>query len=127
MKPLLRKLSRNQQTAYRSAYGSRRRLAPPAMIYGTTFHWPKKRRLKGKPYDSDHKANFYRCIRKGGLPVSDVFSHVQAMNTCYLCGIAARLGRVIQSVSKTEKISGDEQAAAFFARRPRQGFEIPRV
>ena len=38
---------------------------------------------KGKPYES-HKRNFYRCLREGGLPVSDVFSHVQAMNTCHL-------------------------------------------
>jgi len=74
-----------------------------------------------------HKANFYRCIRDGGLPISDVFSHVQAMNTCHLCGIAARLGRVIKWNPKTETIVGDEQAAAFFARQPRQGFEIPRV
>jgi predicted dehydrogenase len=74
-----------------------------------------------------HKANFYRCIREGGLPISDVFSHVQAMNTCHLCGIAARLGRVIKWDPKAEKILGDDQAAAFFARTPRHGFEIPRV
>jgi predicted dehydrogenase len=74
-----------------------------------------------------HKANFYRCIREGGLPISDAFSHVQAMNTCHLCGIAARLGRKIQWDPKAEKILGDDQAATFFARTPRKGFEIPRV
>ncbi len=74
-----------------------------------------------------HKANFYRCIREGGLPISDVFSHVQAMNTCHLCAIAARLGRTIHWDPKAEKITGDDQAAAFFARTPRQGFEIPHV
>jgi predicted dehydrogenase len=74
-----------------------------------------------------HKANFYRCIREGGLPISDVFSHVQAMNTCHLCAIAARLGRKIRWDPKAEKIIGDDQAAAFFARRARAGFEIPRV
>lgn len=81
---------------------------------------------KGKPHER-HKENFYRCIREGGLPVSDVFSHVQALNTCHLCAIAARLGRVIHWDPKAEKILGDDQAAALFARRPRQGFEIPRV
>ncbi len=81
---------------------------------------------KGKPFES-HKQNFYRCIREGGLPVSDVFSHVQTMNVCHLCAIAARLGRVIRWDPKAEKITGDEQAAAFFARQPRPGFEIPRV
>ena len=45
---------------------------------------------KGKPYEG-HTDNFYRCIRESGLPVSDVFSHVMAMNTCHLTAIAARL------------------------------------
>ena len=81
---------------------------------------------KGKAFEG-HKNNFYRCIREGGLPVSDVFSHVQAMNTCHLCAIAARLGRTIKWDPKAEKIVGDDQAAAFFARVPREGYEIPRV
>ena len=81
---------------------------------------------RGKPYEG-HKENFYRCIREGGLPVSDVYSHIQTMNTCHLSAIAARLGRVIRWDPKAEKILGDEQAAAFFARTPRPGFEIPRV
>jgi hypothetical protein len=81
---------------------------------------------KGKPFE-DHKANFYRCIREGGLPVSDVFSHVVAMNTCHLSAIAARLGRTITWDPAAEKIVGDEQAAAMAARTPRAGYEIPRV
>lgn len=81
---------------------------------------------KGKPHEW-HKANFFRCIREGGLPVSDVYSHVQAMNVCHLTAIAARLGRKISWDPAAEQIIGDEQAAAFFARRPRPGFEIPRV
>lgn len=81
---------------------------------------------KGKPFEG-HKENFYRCIREGGLPVSDVFSHVIAMNTCHLTAIAARLGRAITWDPATETITGDDQAAAFMARKPRAGFEIPRV
>jgi hypothetical protein len=49
------------------------------------------------------------------------------MGTCHLAAIAARLNRVIKWDPKTEKIVGDEQAAAFVARKPREGFEIPRV
>jgi len=86
----------------------------------------RTRLYKGKPHEG-HKENFYRCIREGGLPVSDVYSHVQAMNTCHLCAIAARLNRVIRWDPKAEKIVGDEQAASFFARRQREGFEIPSV
>ncbi len=82
--------------------------------------------FKGKPPEG-HKNNFYRCIREGGLPVSDVFSHVQAMSTCHLSAIAARLGRVIYWDPQSEEILRDEEASAFFARTPRQGFEIPRV
>jgi predicted dehydrogenase len=81
---------------------------------------------KGKPYEG-HKENFFRCIREGGLPVSDVYTHVQAMATCHLAAIAARLGRAIKWDAKSEQILGDEQAAAMFARQPREGFEIPRV
>ena len=84
------------------------------------------RLYKGKPFEG-HKNNFYRCIREGGLPVSDVFSHIQTLNTCHLCAIAARLGRPIKWDPKAEKIVGDNQAAAFFARQPRKGFEIPNV
>jgi predicted dehydrogenase len=81
---------------------------------------------KGKPFEG-HKENFYRCIREGGLPISDVFSHVAAMNTCHLAAIAARLGRVIHWDPKAEQITGDDEAAKFFSRKPRAGFEIPRV
>lgn len=81
---------------------------------------------KGKPHEG-HKNNFYRCIREGGLPVSDVYSHVQMMNTCHLSAIAARLNRVIKWDPAKEEIVGDEQAAAFFAREQRSGFEIPVV
>jgi predicted dehydrogenase len=84
------------------------------------------RLYKGKPFEG-HKHNFYRAIREGGLPVSDVYSHVQIMNTCHLCAIAARLGRVIKWDPEAEKITGDDQAASFFARKQRAGYEIPRV
>ena len=81
---------------------------------------------KGKPFEG-HKENFYRCIREGGLPVSDVYSHVMAMSTCHLSAIAARLGRMINWDPATETILGDDQAAAFIARAARSGYEIPRV
>jgi predicted dehydrogenase len=79
--------------------------------------------FKDKPVEW-HKANFYRCIREGGLPVSDVFSHVQAMNTCHLCVIAARFNRVIPWTPEKEVIVGDDQAQAFFGREKRKGFEF---
>ena len=85
-----------------------------------------KRLYKGKPHEG-HKNNFYRCIAEGGLPVSDVYSHVMALNTCHLAAIAARLKREIKWDPKTEKIVGDEMAAAMCARQQRKGYEIPKV
>jgi predicted dehydrogenase len=85
-----------------------------------------ERLYRGKPFEG-HKENFYRCVREGGLPVSDVYSHLQTMNTCHLATIAARLGRVIRWDPARETIVDDKEAAAFFSRQPRSGFEIPRV
>lgn len=81
---------------------------------------------KGKPYEG-HKNNFYRCIREGGLTVSDPFSHVQAMSVCHLSTIAARLGRKFKWDPASENIIGDEQAASMQARKRREGYEILEV
>lgn len=81
---------------------------------------------KGKPHEG-HKNNFYRCIREGGLTVSDPFSHVQAMAACHLSVIAARLGRKIKWNPLTETIIGDEQAESFQARERREGYDILKV
>ena len=79
----------------------------------------------GKPFEG-HKENFIRCVREGGTCISDVVSHVQAMNACHMCGIAARLNREIKWDPKTETIVGDDQAATFFSRQETKGYEIPR-
>jgi len=82
--------------------------------------------FKGKPHEG-HKDNFYRCIREGGLPDSDVDTHVQAIATCHLSAIATRLGRSIKWDPKTEKIVGDDETATFFARSRREGFDLVKV
>jgi len=78
---------------------------------------------KGKRHEG-HWKNFYTCIHEGGLPMSDVFTHVQAMNTCHLAAIAARLGKVIKWDPKEERIVGDDLAQSFVARKRREGFDI---
>ena len=83
--------------------------------------------FNGKGFDGWHKRNFITCIKDGGLPVSDVFSHIQSMISCHLCEISVRLGRELKWDPKEEKIIGDEQAVKFVAREVRRGFEIPRV
>ncbi len=79
-----------------------------------------------KPYEG-HKENFFRCVREGGLPVSDVYSHVQTMNVCHLSAIAARLGRKVAWDPRSEQITGDQQAASMMERQARPGFEVQSV
>ena len=81
----------------------------------------------GMPADGWHKRNFLTCIREGGTPISDPISHVQAMNTCHLCVISARLNRELVWDPATETFPGDDQAQSFYARSPRTGYEIPDV
>ncbi len=71
--------------------------------------------------------NFYRCIADGGSSGFRCLQPCAEHEYCHLAAIAARLNRVIKWDAKAEKITGDDQAAAFFARTPRAGFEIPRV
>ena len=80
----------------------------------------------GKRFEGGHYRNFINCIRDGGLPVSDVYTHVQAMNVCHLCVIAARLGREVTWDPVLER-TGDTQSQSFVARKQRRGYEIPRV
>jgi predicted dehydrogenase len=82
-----------------------------------------QRLYKGLPPEG-HKDNFYRCVRDGGVPLSDVDTHLQAMSTCHLAAIAARVGRKINWDAKTEQIHGDEVAQSLMSRTPRAGFEI---
>ncbi|MDO5580730.1 MAG: Gfo/Idh/MocA family oxidoreductase [Planctomycetia bacterium] len=80
----------------------------------------------GKPIQPP-KANFLRCIQEGGLPSSDVISHSVIMNTCHLCGIAARLKRVVCWDPLNERILDDDQAAFFTERKRRKGYELPGI
>ena len=71
-----------------------------------------------------HWANFIHCCRERKEPISDVHSHMRALNICHLAGIAARLDRTIRWDGGTEQIVGDDQANAFLARPYRKGYEI---
>jgi len=82
--------------------------------------------FNGKPVE-DHFSHFIRCIREGGTPISDVPSHIQAMNICHLCGISTRLKRPVVWNDAECQITGDDQAASFFSYAQRKGFELPDV
>ncbi|MGH7201850.1 MAG: gfo/Idh/MocA family oxidoreductase, partial [Planctomycetaceae bacterium] len=78
---------------------------------------------KGKE-PTDHMDNFMHCVYSREEPVSDVASHVRALNTCHLAAIAIRLGRAFAWDPKAETITGDSEAQSFLAREQRKGYEI---
>ena len=87
-----------------------------AICYGKTME-------KGNP----HKRNMLACIRDGGLPVSDVFTHVQEINLCHIACLATRLERELIWDPQAEQFVNDDHANTFLAREQRKGFEIPNV
>ena len=97
---------------------------------GTRTSTPRKTSTgctKASPFEATSRTSIAASARRQYNGLEHVFSHVQAIDTCHLTAIAARLGRVIKWDPAAEKIVGDDQAQAFFARKPRPGFEIPRV
>ena len=80
----------------------------PKVGNGRAAHWP----------------NFFHCCRERVQPISDVHSHMTALNTCHLAAISCRLGRSLQWDGKSEEITGDEQANSFLARPYREGYAI---
>ncbi len=71
-----------------------------------------------------HWANFLKCVDEKKEPISDVHTHMRALNICHLAGICARLGRPINWDDKTEQIVGDDVANAMLKRTYRSGYEI---
>lgn len=87
-----------------------------------------KKVYKGNPIEHNerkaHWANFFHCIKERKEPISDVKSHMEALNVCHLAGISARLGREIKWDGSSEQIVGDDQANSMLARPYRKGYEI---
>lgn len=76
-----------------------------------------------------HWFNFHNCIQNREQPISDVASHMRALNICHLCNIAGRLGedgeaRPLEWDSQLNEIAGDPQANAMLKRENRAGFQI---
>ena len=78
------------------------------------------------PYNQhrNHWSNFFHCIRERVEPISDVTSHLRALDICHLAHIAARCQRPVKWDADNEQIVGDDQANALLAREYRKGFEI---
>ena len=83
---------------------------------------------KGLPMEADgrkaHWATFLNCVKTRKDPISDVHSHMRALNVCHLAGISARLGRDLAWDVSSEQITGDNEANAMLSRPYRKGYEI---
>ena len=72
----------------------------------------------------EHVHNFFDCIASRRQPASDVWTHVQSINTCHLSNIAIRLNRQIRWDAKQGVIINDAAAQSMLKRQARSGYEI---
>ena len=77
---------------------------------------------KGKK-TTNHMENFFECMKDRSDPISDVYTHHNAMTTCHLANISIRLGRKLKWNPKKEQIVGDDEANQWQGRKQRKGFE----
>ena len=76
------------------------------------------------PRSDDHHQNFLDCVRSRQRPVADVEIGHRSATVCHLGNIALRLGRRIEWDPATERILGDEQAAAMLSRPYRKPWTL---
>jgi predicted dehydrogenase len=72
----------------------------------------------------NHMANFFECIRDGGKPISDVWSHHRSVSLCHLANIAMRLNRPLSWDPAAEIFPHDDEATAMTTRAQRDGYQI---
>ncbi|TWT84461.1 Inositol 2-dehydrogenase [Planctomycetes bacterium CA13] len=72
----------------------------------------------------NHWANFFHCTRERMEPISDVTSHLRAIDICHLANLSARFDRPIRWDAQNEQIIGDEAANALLSREYRNEFAI---
>lgn len=75
---------------------------------------------------NEHIANFLANVRSGGRPNADIEEGVKSTTLCHLGNIAYRTGRTIQFDPDRKQIVGDDEAAQFWSREYRPGWE-PKV
>ena len=78
---------------------------------------------KGKQ-NTSHMKNFFDCVDDRSEPISDVWSHVNTMNSCHLCNIALMVGRDLKWNPKVRNFGDDSEANALLSRKRRDGFKL---
>ena len=72
----------------------------------------------------NHMQNFFDCVKEGGLPISDVWSHHRSVSACHLANIAMRLRRKVRFDPVREDFIGDEEASALLSRPQRPEYAL---
>lgn len=72
----------------------------------------------------DHQQNFLDCVKSRKRPITDVEIGHRSATVCHLGNIAVRLGRKVRWDPKSERIVGDEAAAAMLSRPYRSPWTI---
>ncbi|NUQ64923.1 MAG: Gfo/Idh/MocA family oxidoreductase [Pirellulales bacterium] len=78
---------------------------------------------KGKQPGS-HMGNFFECVKDRTQPISDVFTHVNSVNSCHMANIAMLLGRKVKWDSEKYAFVGDDEANALCGRKQREPWTI---
>ncbi len=64
--------------------------------------------------------NFFNCLKdRSRLPVSDIFSHCNSMESCHLSNINLLLGRDLKWDPKRKVFIGDDEANKLLTRKQR--------
>jgi len=72
----------------------------------------------------NHMQNFFDCVKEGGMPISDVWSHHRSVSVCHLANIAMRLGRKLKFDPVKEDFIGDAEATAMLSRPQRPEYAV---
>ena len=71
-----------------------------------------------------HWGNFAHCVRERAEPISDVASHLRALDICHLAGIAGRVARTLTWDGERRQVVGDTLANSLLSRPSRAGYEV---
>jgi predicted dehydrogenase len=72
----------------------------------------------------NHMLNFFQCVKEGGMPISDVWSHHRSVSVCHLANIAMRLGRKLRFDPAREDFVDDAEASAMLSRPQRPEYAV---
>lgn len=72
----------------------------------------------------DHMGNFFECVASREEPVSPVRIQHRTITACHLTNISLRLGRKLTWAPETERIVGDDEAAAWVGREQRAPYLV---